>query len=345
MNNGASVHHEGDTTWIKGVPILEWGKGKECTFAGALEAALRPTAYPCNYANIMGVTGLAFRTRWFCGNDKQRWCPSCAIGEMPEEINAAATATGWPLRTHMVDGDDYLTEQRLNEAIVCSIDAGLPVLAHESNLNVAVIYGYERNGKTLLLRDYTAGNEPLRLAPAQLGFLLLFLGEHIEPPSPEECAQQALHIGARNWQRERLATGPGEYWYGDTAFQHWEADLAEKNMGEESKRMLHSVSWWNINALFDARKAAVTFLFSAAEHLSDPAADCAVRVAELYHEEIQLLAGVFEAKRAFVRDYVDWTSQIRQKEYEVLCTAHLIETAAAMQMERVVRRESVTTRW
>jgi len=60
-----------------------------------LEAALAVTDHPYKYSDIMGFTGLAFRTRWFCGNERGRWCPSSAAGEMPEAAQAVAKATGY----------------------------------------------------------------------------------------------------------------------------------------------------------------------------------------------------------------------------------------------------------
>ena len=45
---GATVKREGSKVWIEGVPSLGWGKERECTFAGALSAALAVTDHPCS---------------------------------------------------------------------------------------------------------------------------------------------------------------------------------------------------------------------------------------------------------------------------------------------------------
>jgi hypothetical protein len=343
MANERSVRHDEEVTWVEGVPTLGWGRGRECTFAGALEAAIRPTDFPCGYSAIMGMTGLAFRTRWFCGNERQRWCPSCAVGEMPEEIGAATTATGWPLRAEFLDVADHACVRRIAESIVASIDAGLPVLAYESNLNMDVIYGYQDRGRTLLLRDYFKGDEPLHLAPDKLGFLLLFLGEHIDPLPCQEAVLEGLCIAVRSWRRERFATGPGEYWYGDAALQHWTTDLGEENLSQGERTLLHGVSWWNASTLLDARKAAVTFLPSAALGLSQAAIEALNRTVELYRNEVELFSAALQSQQAFVRDIAAWTPEVRRKEQEVLRTAQLIETAAVMQIEKVVEGEAAVT--
>src|SRR4051812_21712617 len=77
------------------VPTLRWGDSRECTFAGALAAALTITDYPYDYTSIMGLTALAFRVRWYQAFTGRDWCPSSSMGEGPEEIFAVKSATGW----------------------------------------------------------------------------------------------------------------------------------------------------------------------------------------------------------------------------------------------------------
>ena len=61
---------------IEGVPGLAWGTGKDCTFAGALAAAMSVTEHPYSYAELMGLSGLAFRVRWSNDETPTKWCPS-----------------------------------------------------------------------------------------------------------------------------------------------------------------------------------------------------------------------------------------------------------------------------
>ena len=84
------------TSWVlENIPKLGWGTRKECTYCGALEAALTLTDHPFDYPTIMGVTGLVFRTRWYQGPaDYMRWCPSSCVGEFPEEDEWFRQATG-----------------------------------------------------------------------------------------------------------------------------------------------------------------------------------------------------------------------------------------------------------
>ncbi len=60
----ATVAHDGDTALIQGLPKFGF-PDKMSTYVGALEAALAVTEHPYDYTYLMGVSGLAFRTRAF----------------------------------------------------------------------------------------------------------------------------------------------------------------------------------------------------------------------------------------------------------------------------------------
>ena len=162
-----NVERDGGRVWIEGVPTLGWGRDKECTFAGALEAALAATKQPRKYSDLMGLSSLAFRVRWYQGKGGRDWCPSCAVGEQPgEEVDAVGQGIGWQFHCEGRLGQAEPHMEQFTPEIAASINAGLPVLAYEPRLNLDVVYGYEDGGKLLLLRDYFQGETPLRL-PAE----------------------------------------------------------------------------------------------------------------------------------------------------------------------------------
>ena len=170
-----SVKREGGKVWIEGVPTLSWIKDGECTYAGALAAALAATEYAYSYSEIMGFSGLAFRTRWYQNDTGAAWCPSSPVGEFPEPMAATEQATGWRFRGVVRLGLKEPHMEQFAPDIVAAIDSGRPVLAYEPGLNMAVIYGYEGGGETVLLRDYSTGETPLELPTAKLGAMLIFL--------------------------------------------------------------------------------------------------------------------------------------------------------------------------
>jgi RNA polymerase sigma-70 factor (ECF subfamily) len=323
---------------LDNVPTLGWGRQRECTFLGALEAALTPTAHPFSYTDMMGWSGMAFRTRWFAGNDSgARWCPSCAVAEMPEAMLATEKATGWPTRVDFMKEDDPATVARITERIVASIDAGMPVLAYEPQLNVDVVYGYEDRGKVLLLRDYFTPDSPLALPPPKLGFLIMFLGEHSEGLSRREALTEALRIAVLNWKRERYSEGPGAYWYGDAALKRWIEDIGEADQfSQEERNQLCLVGWWNYDTMTDARQAAVTFLRDNARLLSAEAQRHIARAADLYQQETEVLGAAHADREVFANSPDNWPAETRQRERDILTQARDIEERAVAELEKAL---------
>jgi len=326
---------------LENVPVLAWGKGKECSFVGALEAALTVTEHPCSYTDIMGFTGLAFRVRWFKPSGEIRWCGSCAVGEMEEEIEAAARTTGWELKceVHMEEPDIG----RLAPEIVASINAGKPVLAYDDRQDMAVVYGYGEGGKTLLFRDYHKGESPHELPASGLGWLIIYIGGHSPKLSRSEAFIEALKIALRNWRLRCGKAGPGEYWYGETALSAWLDNLSiVDSLTQKEKETLFFVSWWNFTSLVDARNAAVSFLRENATLLPEQAAHFISKAAALYEQEAKSLeCASFINHEAFLgswsgKSIKDWTADVRKRECEILTEACRLENNAITQIEKAL---------
>ena len=306
---------------LDNVPALAWGTQRECTFLGALEAAVAGTDHPYSYTDLMGWSGMAFRARWFSRDDKPGWCPSCAVAEMKEEIDAVQQATGWPLRVEFMDGADAARVERLTGEVTTNINAGRAVLGYDAKLNMGVVYGYEEGGQTILLRDYDHGAEPARLPPAKLGFQMLFLGEHREPVSRREALVLALNMAVRNWERERfrVVEGPAEYWYGRVALDRWAQDIAGADrLADKDQRTLCGVGWWAFITMRDARRAAVTFLRENASLLDGAAARQLEVAAALYEREEALMGPAHDRAEAFPEDGSTWSPAMRAREVEIL---------------------------
>jgi len=313
---------------LENVRKLAWGTNRECTFLGALEAALAVTEHPYMYSDLMGWSGMAFRARWLSGDDKPGWCPSCAVGEMDEEIAAVEQATGWPLRVEFMDGRDKPKVKRLTQDVTAQIDAARPVLAYGHELNMAVVYGYEKAGKTLLLRDYHS-DEPLKLPPAKLGFLMLFLGNHGKALSRRQALLQALRIAVRNWEREKFREGPGEYWYGRAALARWAQDVGRAMDFEEGdRRFLCGMGRWVFAALRDARRAAVAFLRENKGLLTGTAASALKRAADAYEKENEVFTSTCADGNLFTGHASKWSAKVRKDEIAALTQAREIEETA-----------------
>ena len=322
---------------IENVPALGWGTGRECTFAGALAAAMSVTPYPCAYTQLMGWTALAFRVRWHHVSDepKQRWCASCAVGEMEEEIDVAARATGWNLGVR-VHAD--LAEVR--SLVVASIDAGKPVVAYDDGLNMACLYGYGEGAKTYLYRNYSGSEEPWEQPADQASWLWIFLGEHNDPPPAAESVAAALKLAAHHWRRGTAKAGPSEYLYGRAAYDGWIADLSNVDgLDEKEAAKLFFVNWWAMNTLIDARAAAALFLREWAGLFDTAVADPIGRAADRYEKLAQFLGDrVYGVKDCFLglcpgKSIDDWTDAVRKCEIELLTESRQMEQEAVDQID------------
>ena len=332
---------------IENVPVLGWGKGRECTFAGALEAATAATKHPHNYADIMGWTGLAFRVRWFCGNERVRWCGSCAVGEMEDEIASAAEATGWGLRVEVHQNEPDMS--RFAPEIIASINAGKPVPAYDDRLDMAVIYGYRDDGKTLLFRDYHQGEKPHALPIAKLGWLWIFLGEFTGGLTRYEALAKAMEMASHNWRRGTGREGPEEYWYGQAALEKWLEDIADcDKFSEDERAQLFSTSWWNFITLVDARKAAVAFINDNADLLSEPSRKAFKQAAVFYRKEIDSIkSDEFSRNDCFLgpgrgKGIESWSPDVRARECRLLSEILDLESSAIAEIERALNAISGT---
>ena len=132
----------------------------DCTWAGALYAALTYMGEPCTYQQLMGLSGACYR---ICFTDI--WDFSCTDAlvayDYAEPLYRALGYT--PIWADRLDKEP-MKEERL--AIMEDIRNGKPVLA--INLRVApewgVITGYLDNGRFLLCRGKNASDGPFRCA-------------------------------------------------------------------------------------------------------------------------------------------------------------------------------------
>lgn len=287
------IVRENNTVKIKGVPTFT-GWLKLPTFAGALEAALSVTDNPVTYEDILGLSGLAFRVRWFVGENGPTGCPCSPTGESPLVWTTIGKTTGWQLEEFMEDGWDNPRMQKIIPDIVKSIDAGRPVLAVDKNLDSAVIYGYT-DQETFLVSTYYEPFIQCRVSGlGQTPALAIFLKEYVNPLFSEGF-RTILKEAVTSWHKEKANIFPSEYLKsGKAALKAWISFLEnfeELSTKEEPKKLI-GYHIWNYQHLYEARKAAAAFLRKNAGVI--PSGKQNLQDASVaYQKEADLLGSVF----------------------------------------------------
>jgi hypothetical protein len=337
------------TAWIEGLPPLAWGQGKDCTFLGGLEAALRVTDDPYSYADLMGFSGVAFRVR-----TRHDLCPSSAVAELPDEYAAIHRATGWNLPTEVQFGQQGW-QPAVAQKIVASIDAGKPVLAYNDYLDIGVVYGYEQGGAVLWYSDYQSGQSlPHRVPAEKIGPLQSYIGRKDPAMPPLEQLRDSLRLAVLNWGRGKHGGGlpDREYFYGSAGYDLW-IDILEEAaalLPEKRKEMMgermhghHIIFYW----LIDARRAAATFLRERADLLDGEGRAAMLRAADACNALANCMDQAQRQEKLFWYDQshpyetpasgaADDFADIRRREIEVLREAKRQDEAIAQQLGNVL---------
>jgi hypothetical protein len=346
-----------DVVWIEGVPLLT-GWHKLPTFVGALEAALSVTDHPVSYVDLLGLSGLAFRTRWFAGPEGPTGCPCSPTGETPMVWSAMGRGTGWQLEPFDGDGWDAPPMKRIVPRIVDAIDAGRPVIAVDENLNSGVIYGHKRDRVTFLVRTYS--HESVQCGVSGLGqdpALAVFLRQHAPPPLREKVLLAVFQDAVDAWRHETWDTTVSCYLRsGKAALEAWIDfyDRLDEMAQRVDRHKLLGHALWNYRHLCQARRGAAAFLAQAADDLPE-AREELLQASAQYRQEADLLATAYddswgrmsEVRRAYFdrchtrhnRDWLDtpidaWDEAIRQRERAIIEGALQIEEQAIALLEQ-----------
>jgi len=346
----SALEHQEVNLWVGGVPRIAWHQGKDCTFIGALEAAMAPTFRPCEYSDLMGYSGLAFRTRWFRNPEgvatpygTLRWHPVSPHGEGPDEVAAISRATGWDLRRVDFAEDDHLARMKAITDFVLSINEALPVVIGY-NTDLAVAYGYHIHSMSLFLRDYQQPDaDDIRVGSedAKLGPVAVFLGGIGEAPTPADALLDGLAMAV---SQGRQARGDG-FVYGPDALRAWAGDLAGYDgYSPEEQSLLYQTNWWTLMHLADARRAAVAFLEANTELLPEAARSALAPALECYSQEAELLDGFVTANAQFLPWWggtageQDWDEATRQAQSSLLLKTAELEEPALEAVGEALRR-------
>ncbi len=344
MNSKATVKREAGGAWIEGVPGLKWGSNRDCTFIGALEAALAVTERPFFYSDLMGLSSLAFRMRWWDKDAGHPWCPSVAIGEMPKEQQRLGRLTGWGLPTDTQFGSENEDKAPIVKKIKDSIDEGFPVLAYVSTLDVGVVFGYEQGGKVLLARDYHCKEPVLKWPSEKIGPMQIYLVYGGKSGTWAEDFEDSLGLAIRNYKRGRGDGGvPGRtYLYGDLAFDYWIKDIERfEDFSRSEKATFLFVSAFAHKSLLDARRSAVKYLTEHATSLGPAARPRLLKAREHYEYEVDwhLASGTKGAARLASWEAggpAAFPATVRKQQVSALAAIQKLERQAIGEIEKAL---------
>lgn len=271
-----------DSFIVPGVGKLGFGKGQDCSWAGALLLSLKTMGVDTSYENVMGVSGacwrIAFASVWdFSSADALVACDY-----------AAPAFRAYGIKPIWADRISKEERKRVKEQIIWDLEAHrLPVAI---NLRVApewgVITGYADMGNTLFCRTYfdeevfvQKGNDPaFQEEMARTGgylyvdnwpFALVRMGEDCGAPPPAQSLLASLRLRMDTMGK----TENRGYKLGYAAFQEWQLGLNDDSWyieaKEEDVKRRYLVNRFCLAALTDARRNAAMYLASSRELLPE----------------------------------------------------------------------------
>lgn len=246
---------------LQGIEPLEWEKGIDCTWAGAILRSLNYMGESYTYEQIMGMSGACYRIAF-----TEVWDWSAVDALVAYDYSSILfKAIGY----EPVWADRISKEERYEERkrIVNDIVGGRPVIA--INLRIApewgVITGYRENGKVLLCRTYFDReylNENKDYLETDFWpFLIMHFGEKTEKLCSKEVLEESLKAIVDSY----YAPCNRGYYQGKEAYERWIAGLEDDNAWDVKKVPADVDRRIGVNDatllnLIDARRCAARFL-------------------------------------------------------------------------------------
>lgn len=265
-----------DSYIVAGVEPLAFGKGKDCSWAGALLLSLRTMGIETSYETVMGVSGSCWRVAF-----APVWDFSAADALVACDY-AVPAFKAYGIKTVWADRISKEERKRVKEQIAADLEAHrMPVAI---NLRVApewgVITGYADQGNIFFCRTYfdeetfaQHEHDPVfQEDMARTGgylyvdnwpFALVRMEGRIEAPQAVDSLLASLRL-----RMETMAMSENRgYKLGYAALEAWRQGLADEAwyqaaQGEDVKRR-YLVNRFCLAALADARRSAAAYLASS----------------------------------------------------------------------------------
>jgi hypothetical protein len=322
---------------VHGVRSLGFGQGQDCTYVGALAAALTAAGVETTYQSLMGATGCCYRIA-FC---HPHWDPSSVDGLIGYDF-LAPTLDALPFEARFYDRVEGPERQKAKEEVVRGLKAGRPSIGIDLRVVAewGVIAGYDEAKDALLCRTYLDEGAEEYLPAERWPFLLMVLGEPREPRDPRHLLLRSLRIAV---DLPRFS-GFRNYSSGLSAYKVWAFDLEDDERFEDD--VLQPVLWqcstnrFIYEGLLDARRAAAAYLRDSVPLLPGRAATALAHAAACYQQLADMLqeglATVPCPERDLADDVSRWIPEHRHTQAALLRDCLHQEMAAIGTLAKVV---------
>ena len=326
-----NVRRADDRVWIEGVE--PWSMGQRGSSVHAAQAAIMAAVgEEVSYADLLGASGLAFRLQVEPG-----FCPSSPHSCCGEQCVAGAVrALPWQIRVYAVDPDDSAGVAEARQAVVASIDRGVPV--RYGSEEDGVIVGYQSDGEEWLCLHPLKG-DTMFVETDWPWHIAVFTAPKQAVPSRRELAVDALRKAVAMSRMER---GPeGDYALGLHAWDVWLSKLDSLENADEEIRNSHMLgNAWIYGTLIEYRGVAAEYLRSVAGEFDDAAATHLRAAADSYDRLArELLADQERCVTAtapvpwLLVDGRTWTADMRADQMRRMRDALPLERQAIAELE------------
>ncbi len=304
---------------IDGVgPIRGFAKGRDCTFIHCFEVVLEAIGRPVSYDELMGLSGMAFRTqfridRWDVGNSDP------LVGE--NLVDAAFREVGMTYDIWVVRRDELAQVDAMRRDVAASIEQKqTPVLA--SNVippeDWGIITGFAP-GYNWLCRSYNGGANAADRPATGWPSAIVLLEKRLPRPTRAESLNRALRRAVELFDKRST----GKYAMGAKAFDFW----CQALRSVRDRNYLHANAWTYV-CLMDARASAVRFLRGIAGELGSRGHHV-LAAADYYEQELTVLREGYKYVPA-EKQFPDTMPppELRDRQIHVLLRARALEEKA-----------------
>jgi hypothetical protein len=269
-----TVRREDDRVWLEGVK--GWFMGDlESSVHAAQAAVMQAVGEDIDYTDLLGASGLAFRMQV----SKDGLCPSSPHASCGWEcVEGALSALPWQVRGYSAAAEDPAGIERVRQAVVESINRGVPV--QYGSEEDGLIVGYQKDGAewVCLHPMHNGGSEPFVDAIWPWG-VVVYTEPKASAPSQDEIALNALK---RAVEMSQAGEADG-YYVGLAAWENYLTKLRALQEADEQTRQDSMVgNSWIYENLAQSRRRAALYLHDVAEQFAPEAAGHLRRAADLY---------------------------------------------------------------